>query len=191
MRHAIALLMWASMFTTYLLGQVTNLSGTVNTYYDVTAVNTVANSVTLPSVAGLAVGDTVFLIQMKGATMNAADAATFGDVTSIGNAGKFEFNIICSITGNDIVFDRVMLAAYDPAAGLQLIPIHHYVNVNITGNVTAPAWDGNLGGVVVIAVGLHVEAVTVRVCRAWQAGVVTDSFVVAITGGGAGDGEER
>ncbi|MEY3443370.1 MAG: hypothetical protein RLZZ519_1651, partial [Bacteroidota bacterium] len=136
---------------TGLLAQVTNLSGTINTYLDVTAVNTVANTVTLSSVTGLAVGDTVFIIQMKGAAINTADGPTFGNISSINAAGKFEFNIVCNIVGNEVTLERLMLNTYNPSGAVQLIPVNVYANAAITGPVTPQAWDGNLGGVVVIA----------------------------------------
>jgi Secretion system C-terminal sorting domain len=131
--------------------QVGNLSGTVNTYLDVTAIDMTLNTVTLNSVAGLALGDTILLIQMQGATMNTANAATFGDVTAINTAGKFEFNVVCRITGNVVMLERMMLNPYNPAGGLQVVDVADiYDRVNVTGTITAQPWDGNVGGVVVI-----------------------------------------
>jgi hypothetical protein len=150
-RLVVALFLGTFVLATSAIGQVTNLTGNINTYLDVSFVNAVANSVTVPSTAGLSIGDTVFLIQMQGATMNTADAATFGDISSLNSAGKFEFNIICDFAGNDVILERMMQTTYDAASGLQLIPVRVYANVAVTGTVSAPAWDGNLGGVVVIA----------------------------------------
>ncbi len=152
-RLTIALILGGFLLPATLIGQITNLSGTINTYIDVTAVNTTNNTVTIPSITGLAKGDTVFLIQMQGATIDANDAATFGNVSNMNSAGKYEFNIICKIDtpSTTITLQRYVNATYDPAMGLQMIPVVNYRRVNVAGNITAPAWNGNLGGVIVIA----------------------------------------
>lgn len=59
----------------------------VNTYTAVT--NMTANSVTVTSAVGFSVGDRVLLIQMKGATLNQTNTASFGQVTALGSAGNF------------------------------------------------------------------------------------------------------
>ena len=45
------------------------LSGTVNSYYAITAVNSSTNSVTVDNAAGLSTGERVFLYQAKGAAI--------------------------------------------------------------------------------------------------------------------------
>jgi len=67
----------------------TNISGVVNTYYQVIEVIPAKACVRLNTVAGLAFGDKAMLVQMKGATINTtATSASFGDTTSLNNAGN-------------------------------------------------------------------------------------------------------
>lgn len=135
-----------------LFAQTTNLSGVVNTYIAVTGINIPSNELTLSSSTGLVIGDTVFVIQMQGAIMNSTNTASFGNIVDPASAGKYEFNVICGITGNTITLERNLLNAYDPVSGsVQLIPVTTYNNVNVNGALTAQAWNGSTGGVIVIA----------------------------------------
>src|SRR5690349_7830443 len=74
-----------------------NISGVVNTYYKVTAINAASSTLTLTSTAGLSPGMKVVIMQMKGATIDITNTATFGNITAINNAGNYEVNTICSI----------------------------------------------------------------------------------------------
>ena len=129
-----------------------SISGIVNSYYQVNTVNTVANSLTLNTTAGLSNGNKVLLIQMKGATINTANSAAYGDVTALGDAGNYEFDYICSISGNVVNLEYKMLNAYDPTKQVQLVSVPVYSAVTITGTLTASPWDpvAGTGGVIVI-----------------------------------------
>src|SRR5215213_3827153 len=74
-----------------------NISGVVNTYHRVTAINTPTNTLTLSSVTGISPGAKLLVIQMKGAAIDNSNAASFGNITSIGNAGNYEFNYVCAV----------------------------------------------------------------------------------------------
>src|SRR5579872_6288368 len=82
--------------------QCQTVSGVVNSYYAVTAVNTASNTVTVTNTAGLYNGEPILLIQMKGATVNGSNNAAYGSITAINDAGNYEFNTICSISGNEV-----------------------------------------------------------------------------------------
>jgi hypothetical protein len=128
-----------------------SISGTVNTIYRaVSSISTVTNTVTTSTAPSLAVGDTVLLIQMKGATISRNNDATFGDVTSLGAAGRYEFNIVCGVSGNDVTLERNLSNAYNPSAYLQLIKVPNYQNAIVTGTLTGQAWNGTTGGVLVL-----------------------------------------
>src|SRR5215216_2422655 len=49
-----------------------SISGIINSYYQVTAINTSTNAVVVSNAAGLAPGVKVLIIQMKGAAINSA-----------------------------------------------------------------------------------------------------------------------
>lgn len=125
-------------------------SGTVNSY---AAVSAVCNSrLTVSTTSGFAVGDTVLLIQMRGATANLTNTASFGDITTLNEAGLYEFLTIASISGSYIYTSQNPQFAYNATTGnVQLVRAAVYTGSSTTlGNITCPAWDGSTGGVVVL-----------------------------------------
>jgi len=131
-----------------------SISGIVNSYYQVQAVNTLPNSLTLNSVAGLSPGTKVLMIQMKGATIASGNSSTFGDLSSggINNVGNYEFNYICSISGNDVILQYQILNSYTVSEPVQLVSVPVYSSVTVTGALTASPWDPltGTGGVLAI-----------------------------------------
>lgn len=127
-----------------------NLSGVVNTYAQVTAYDSCGSNVTVNPVAGFAAGDRVLLIQMKGATIDTSNTGAFGTVLNYGNAGNFEFFTVDSVSGNAVYFRNKPGRSYSVSGGMQLIKVASGATGTVTGLVTAPAWNGTIGGVVVI-----------------------------------------
>ena len=125
-----------------------SIGGIVNTYTAVT--NMTANSVTVSSALGFAVGDRVLLIQMKGATINQTNTASFGQVVALGSAGNFEFTNIASISGNTITFVSNLCKPFVVSGKIQLIRVPVYNQATINAVVTASPWNGSTGGVVAI-----------------------------------------
>lgn len=109
-----------------------------------------ANSVTVTSAVGFSAGDRVLLIQMKGATINQTNTASFGQITALGSAGNFEFTNIASITGNTITFVANLCKPFVVAGKVQLIRVPVYNQATINAVVTASPWNGSTGGVVAI-----------------------------------------
>ena len=89
-----------------------SISGVINSYKKVTAVNAGTNSVTVNDISGLAPGARVMIIQMKGATIDETNSVTFGNINSINNAGNYEFNDICGIVGNDVSLKFQLTKSY-------------------------------------------------------------------------------
>src|SRR5215831_3523317 len=102
------------------------ISGVINSYFQVTAINTISNTVTLNTTSGLSVGSKILLIQMKGASINSSNSTSFGDISAIGDAGNYEFNYICSISGNDVLLQYQLINAYDPTQTVQLVSVPVY-----------------------------------------------------------------
>jgi len=129
-----------------------SVSGTVNTYYQVTAINTTSNTVTVTNSSGLAAGQRVLILQAKGATITTTNSAAYGDIAASNNAGGYEFNTICSINGNEVWLKDQFVNAYSVAGQVQLVTIPSYTSVSIAGTVTATPWDPvtGTGGVVVM-----------------------------------------
>jgi hypothetical protein len=133
--------------------QCQSISGVVNSYFAITAVNTASSTVTVADATGLYNGEPVLIIQMKGATIDGTNTATYGNVTAVNDAGNYEFNTICSISGNEVWLQNKLVNAYDPTGNVQLISYTSYSSVTITGTVNAQPWSSTTGtgGVVVIA----------------------------------------
>ncbi|MBT5439624.1 MAG: hypothetical protein HOK92_10540, partial [Flavobacteriales bacterium] len=125
-----------------------SISGVVNSYTEVTSVS--ANSVQVASTLGFLEGDKVLVIQMKGATITTGNISDFGMITSLNNAGNFEFGNIESIVGPIITFESDLCEAYEISGHVQLVKVPVYSDVTISGALTAEAWNGSSGGVLAI-----------------------------------------
>ena len=146
MKHLILGILFLLFLHTKVLGQ--SIGGVVNIYTAVT--NITPNSVTVTSSTGFSVGDRVLLIQMKGATINQTNTASFGQVVAMGSAGNFEFTNIASINGNTMAFVSNLCKAFSIAGKVQLIRVPVYSQAIINSSVTASPWNGTTGGVVAI-----------------------------------------
>ncbi len=135
----------------YTFAQV-NLSGIINKYAKVTAVDAAQNMVTVSDLAGLKICDTVLIMQMKGAAINQTNTVDYGTVTNYNGAGNYEKAIIYNIVGNTIFFRNQLLNSYNPSLLVQLVSIPQFSAVGISGTLTGKAWDGNTGGIIAFEV---------------------------------------
>ena len=134
-------------------GNTQSVSGVINTYHRVTNVNTLTNTLTVVSPAGLAAGQRILIIQMKGATINTTNSASFGNMVAINNAGNYELNTICAIVGNDVMLQNVLLRSYTaPAGAVQIVTVPQYTSVTVTDSLRATPWSGasGTGGVIAL-----------------------------------------
>src|SRR5690606_30223630 len=76
------------------------------------------NSFTVDDASGFHAGDTVLMIQMKGATIDTSNTASFGSVLNYNGAGNYEFNTIKSVSGNTITLFYQVKRNYDIPGGL-------------------------------------------------------------------------
>ena len=108
----------------------------------------------MENVSGLSQNDKVMLVQMKGASINTSNNSSFGDITSINNAGNYEINQICRINEDSVFFTYTILNDYTPAGKVQLVKIPVYNDAVVTDSLKAATWDNatGLGGVVAIQV---------------------------------------
>jgi hypothetical protein len=149
MKHLLFLLL-TGFSTCFLWGQIT---GTINTYTSVNSLDYTNHSVNVNSTAGFVVGDRVLLIQMQGATIDAANNSNFGSVNNLNGAGLLELQRVCDISSDEITFENELVHTYNPLnvsnAGIQLIRVPEYTDVTV-GAIGFPAWDGTTGGVVAL-----------------------------------------
>lgn len=138
-----------------LLAQPTSLGGTLSLDASaVTAIDPANASVTVANAAPFASGDRVLLIQMQGASISTANDSSFGNLSAFNGAGNYELNVVCDVRpGNEIVLENTLAGTYASSgvgsAGLQLIEVPQYDDVNINNTLTAPAWNGSTGGVLI------------------------------------------
>ncbi|OON65392.1 hypothetical protein B0919_24240 [Hymenobacter sp. CRA2] len=105
--------------------------------------------------APLASNDLLLIIQMQGATIDAADAASYGAVTAYNNAGRYEVVEVASVSGaNTINFSCALKNSYTSSGRVQVVRIPRLstLTVNTGASVTAPAWNGTTGGIVAVEV---------------------------------------
>lgn len=131
----------------------TNIGSIINIYSPVTGFAPCLNKITVVDATGYNVGDTVLLIQMKGAIIDSTNSASFGNITDYKNAGNYEFNYVKSKSGNVIELKNVLLKLYDiPIGKVQLIRVPYYNDATVTAPLTCLSWDGEKGGVLVFNV---------------------------------------
>jgi hypothetical protein len=141
------------LFPTYFtFSQTTNINSIINSYHKVLAISTTAAK--LDNASDLAYGNTVLLIQMKGATISTAANSTFGDINSLNDAGNYEVATICSVSNDTVYFFNQILSTYDVNYSVQLVKFGEYYSANVTDTVKAQSWNNatGKGGVLAIKV---------------------------------------
>ena len=129
------------------------ISNIINTYTPVTGFNICDNKLTVEDASTFNIGDTVLLIQMKGAVIDSTNTAAFGTITDYKNSGNYEFNYVKSKTGNIIELKNKVNRQYDiPLGKVQLIRVPYYNDAAVTATLTCLPWDGNKGGVLAVNV---------------------------------------
>ena len=115
---------------------------------------TVTNAADLDSTTfgPLAAGDLLLVVQMRGASINTTNTINYGNVTSLNNAGNYEYVGVQSVAGNVITLGCGTQNAYTASGNVQIVRVPQVDNltIGVGGSVTAPAWDGTRGGVVAV-----------------------------------------
>lgn len=126
------------------------ISGVVNKYAYVTAVN--SSNIKVNDASGFSKGDKVMIIQMKGAEVDTSNSAFFGDITDYGNAGNYEFAKVVAVSGNTVTVQYPLCRSYNIGGSVQLIKVPVYTNATISGTLTCEPWNGLYGGILAIEV---------------------------------------
>lgn len=90
---------------------------------------------------------------MQGASIDTTNTTNFGNITSYGNAGNYEFDTINSIADSVIYFKNNLSTIFDTAGMVQLISVPVYSNATVINTLTCQAWDGTTGGILVFQSG--------------------------------------
>ena len=120
----------------------------INDYTPVMGLNICTNVLHVEDGTAFIVGDTVLLIQMKGAVVDSTNTSAFGAIIDYKNAGNYEYNYVKSKTGNAIELSNTLTRQYDiPNGKVQLIRVPYYTDLTTTDILTCLPWDGNKGGI--------------------------------------------
>jgi len=129
-------------------GQIGNI---INTYTPVIGFDPCENKLAAEDASTFNIGDTVLIIQMKGAVIDSTNTSTFGTITDYKNAGNYEFNYVKSKSGNSIQLKNTLTRQYDiPAGKIQLVRVPSYNSITVTSTLTCLPWDGSKGGILVL-----------------------------------------
>ncbi len=165
------------------------LSGVINRYAQVLAIDSCAAALTVDDTTGFQPGDPVLLMQLKGAQIDASNSAAFGQLLDIGGAGRFERNEILAVDGSSLTLRYHTLYPYDPAQSVQLVSFPLFQDAYVEAPLLAAPWDGQTGGVLALQVhGTLTLAADLDVSaagfRGGQVGVVNSgcNFLVGISG---------
>lgn len=126
----------------------------VNQYTTLVApVSTGAGTLTVASSAGITPGDVLMVYQAQGATISTVNSASYGAVTALGNAGRYEFVSVAAVSGNIITLGTACGAAplrfsYDNGAQVVRVPQYGSLTVNAGASIVPQPWNGSTGGVV-------------------------------------------
>jgi hypothetical protein len=156
---------------------ISTLNQVLNTYYPGTG-NLAVGATTLTvgarrgNTTNIANGDMVLIIQMQGADFNSSNSDSYGDGVAGGNAsgyltsglaaGRFEYNIVSTYnSGTGAVTLQYPLAnsyftrSFSTSTGIQRyqlvrVPRFYRLDVDPGASITASAWDGSSGGIIVL-----------------------------------------
>jgi Domain of unknown function DUF11 len=136
-------------------GNITAANTVINTYYTVPG-NLAAGdtTITLSSTAGLSAGDVLMIYQAQGATIDATDTASYGAITALNNAGRYEFVSVVSVTGSTVTIGTFCTAGlrfnYTAAGKIQAVRVPQYTSLTVSGagSITSTPWAGASGGIV-------------------------------------------
>ena len=145
------------------------ISGIINKYTAVKDICGQSFQVEAPN--KFAPGEVVMVIQMQGASIDISNTPEFGTITDYGSAGMYELNVIESVNGDKIVFQRKLLNKYDAGGSVQLVSVPNLGDATL-GDLSCPQWDGSTGGVL-----------------AFQGGNITLSGAIDVSGKGFRGGE--
>ncbi len=145
----------------------TTVSGIVNSYYPGSggaSLKSIGIGTISPagSATPIAVGDLILIIQIQDAFISTSNGTGYGGsgagsgYTALNNAGRYEYAVVTATAVGSLTVATNLTYTYTQAAAngstgqrtYQVIRVPQYSSATVTGTVTAPPWDGSIGGVV-------------------------------------------
>lgn len=125
----------------------------INKYAAVKSYDTCKNSYLVDDASGFGKGDTVLIIQMKGAEIDSTNTAAFGSILSYRGAGNHELNKVKSVSGNSIQLEYQNKRKYDiPDGKVQLIRVPSAPSHTLAQKLTCREYMNDKGGVAIMMV---------------------------------------
>ncbi len=143
-----------------------NISGTINSYARVTAINPndstfAIDNLSLPSGitpdSAFGAGKRVLIIQMKGARVRINNNVNFGQILNYNNAGNYEVAEVAAFSGtapNYTIKVSTLFRNYEVNGFVQIVSVPTYTDVIVNGDITPLDWDidEGRGGIIVFDV---------------------------------------
>ncbi|MEM1214935.1 MAG: PKD domain-containing protein [Bacteroidota bacterium] len=129
----------------------TELGGIVNVYGQFTGQEDCTNTITVTNAEQFAPGMGLVIIQMGGANSVVSNNADFGTVSTYNGAGQYEYNRITEVVGNTLTLAFSLVGDY-LVGETQVVGFQIQENATVTQTVTAPVWNGLMGGVIALEV---------------------------------------
>ncbi len=112
-----------------------------------------ATTLSVASAAGITVGDVLLVYQAQGATIGTGNTSAYGAVTALGNAGRYEYVSVATVTGTTITLGTAcdttpLRFSYSSGAQVVRVPQYSALTVNVGASIVPQAWNGSTGGVV-------------------------------------------
>ncbi len=137
----------------------------INGYAKVIAINATKTVLTVSTsneaagaTATFTAGMEILIMQMQDSTIgNVTNTPLFGDIGNIRNAGKFEYNVVASVTRPSGVLTTITLSSaltgtfrlgINATVQIVTFPILGSPDFTTTGNITGLPWNGDIGGVI-------------------------------------------
>ena len=128
------------------------ISGIVNRYTAVTAIDTCNGWLMVTDTSGFVKGDVVLLIQMQGAAIATGNNSAYGNIQSINGAGRYERAELDSVGPAGLYLRRQLVHSYDVAGKVQVVRVARYQQVTVSDTLLAKPWDGITGGILALEV---------------------------------------
>lgn len=172
---------------------VTALNTVVNTYAQLTSAAAAGSTaLNLQSVAGISVGDVLLVYQAQGASIATINSAAYGQVTALGNAGRYELVSVSAVSGNMVRLGQAcsptpLRFSYDASAQVLRVPQYASLTINAGGSIVALPWNGSVGGIsaVIVQNALQVNGAMHADAAGFRGGVVKN------LSGASGDNRTR
>ncbi|MDP5170618.1 MAG: T9SS type A sorting domain-containing protein [Bacteroidia bacterium] len=158
-RTTLFLSLFGWLFPLTFLAQPTIISGSINTFVYAQSVDTADSKIMVANAAvasTFAYDDLVMIYQTQGAQVNESNSASFGNITNLRGAGTFELARVCAVNSNELLLlTKLTQTYYDTSvvkSRIQVIKVPQYMDAKVVGTLTAPAFDGQKGGIVALYV---------------------------------------